>query len=95
MYPDNTVALYVMWKALQVTSNCVLRLKVFRDYNTILSFQILCAKGQERGILPHVPHFMLFLYSFFTAVLFHAGILEPKSLRPSYYKFLQAISGDR
>jgi len=38
---------------------------------------------------------MLFLYSFFTAVLFHAGILEPKSLRPSYYKFLQAISGDR
>ncbi|KAH8248336.1 hypothetical protein KR032_001194 [Drosophila birchii] len=73
MYPDNTVALYVMWKALQ----------------------ILCAKGQERGILPHIPHFMLFLYSFFTAVLFHAGILEPKSLRPSYYKFLQAISGDR
>ncbi|XP_017058550.1 transmembrane protein 135 [Drosophila ficusphila] len=72
-YPDNTVALYVMWKALQ----------------------ILCIKGQERGILPHIPNFMLFLYSFFTAVLFHAGILEPKSLRPSYYKFLQAISGDR
>eukprot|EP00099_Drosophila_melanogaster_P009627 NP_001262370.1 uncharacterized protein Dmel_CG11737, isoform B [Drosophila melanogaster] len=72
-YPDNTVALYVMWKALQ----------------------ILCTKGQEHGIVPHIPNFMLFLYSFFTAVLFHAGILEPKSLRPSYYKFLQAISGDR
>ncbi|KAI8046035.1 transmembrane protein 135 isoform X2 [Drosophila gunungcola] len=72
-YPDNTVALYVMWKALQ----------------------ILCTMGQERGILPRVPHFMLFLYSFFTAVLFHAGILEPKNLRPSYFKFLQAISGDR
>ncbi|XP_017031851.1 transmembrane protein 135 [Drosophila kikkawai] len=73
LYPDNTVALYVMWQALQ----------------------ILCAMGQKRGILPHIPHFMLFLYSFFTAVLFHAGILEPKSLRPSYFKFLQAISGDR
>ncbi|KAH8418473.1 hypothetical protein KR009_004712 [Drosophila setifemur] len=72
-YPDNTVALYVMWKALQ----------------------IICTMGQQRGILPHVPNFMLFLYSFFTAVLFHAGILEPKSLRPSYYKFLQAISGER
>ncbi|BFF89835.1 transmembrane protein 135 [Drosophila madeirensis] len=72
-YPDNTVALYVMWKALQ----------------------ILCSIGQEKGIVPVIPNFMLYLYSFFTAVLFHAGILEPKSLRPSYYKFLQAISGDR
>ncbi|EDV41942.1 uncharacterized protein Dana_GF17244, isoform D [Drosophila ananassae] len=72
-YPDNTVALYVMWKAIQ----------------------ILCDKGQESGIVPRIPNFMLFLYSFFTAVLFHAGILEPKSLRPSYFKFLQAISGER
>ncbi|KAH8306241.1 hypothetical protein KR018_004978 [Drosophila ironensis] len=72
-YPDNTVALYVMWKALQ----------------------ILFSRAQEHGFMPHIPNFMLFLYSFFTAVLFHAGILEPKNLRPSYYKFLQAISGER
>ncbi|XP_030376032.1 transmembrane protein 135 [Scaptodrosophila lebanonensis] len=72
-YPDNTVALYVMWKALQILYNI----------------------GQSKGVLPHVPNFMLFLYSFFTAVLFHAGILEPKNLRPSYFKFLQAISGER
>lgn len=73
-YPNNAVALYVMWRTLR----------------------ILCVKGQEEGILPPIPKFMLlFLYSFFTAVLLHAAILEPQSLRPSYYKFLQAISGDR
>ncbi|XP_017856175.1 PREDICTED: transmembrane protein 135 [Drosophila arizonae] len=72
-YPDNTVALYVMWKAIQ----------------------ILCSMGQERGILPRIPNFMLYTYAFFTAVLFHAGIVEAQSLRPNYYKFLQAISGER
>ncbi|TDG39299.1 hypothetical protein AWZ03_014280 [Drosophila navojoa] len=72
-YPDNTVALYVMWKAIQ----------------------ILCSMGQERGILPRIPNFMLYTYAFFTAVLFHAGIMEAQSLRPNYYKFLQAISGER
>ncbi|XP_064548163.1 transmembrane protein 135 [Drosophila montana] len=72
-YPDNTVALYVMWKAIQ----------------------ILATMGQERGILPRIPNFMLYTYAFFTAVLFHAGIIEAQSLRPNYYKFLQAISGER
>lgn len=51
--------------------------------------------GQERGILPRIPNFMLYTYAFFTAVLFHAGIMEAQSLRPNYYKFLQAISGER
>ncbi|XP_023168006.2 transmembrane protein 135 [Drosophila hydei] len=72
-YPDNTVALYVMWKAIQ----------------------ILSSMGQDRGILPRIPNFMLYTYAFFTAVLFHAGIMEAQSLRPNYYKFLQAISGER
>nr|XP_036232695.1 transmembrane protein 135-like [Bactrocera oleae] len=72
-YPDVTVALYVMWKALQI------------NYNL----------GIKEGILPHVSGFMLFLYSFCTAVLFHAGILESKTIRPSYFKFLYAISGER
>ncbi|EDV91315.1 transmembrane protein 135 [Drosophila grimshawi] len=72
-YPDNTVALYVMWKAIQILSGI----------------------GQERGILPRIPNFMMYMYAFFTAVLFHTGIVEAQSLRPNYYKFLQAISGER
>ncbi|XP_073838790.1 transmembrane protein 135-like [Musca autumnalis] len=72
-YPDKTVALYVMWKTLQVVYNL----------------------GIEKKKVPKVPGFTIMLYAFCTAVLFHAGILEPKCLRPSYYKFLQDISGGR
>ncbi|XP_075145687.1 transmembrane protein 135-like [Haematobia irritans] len=72
-YPDTTVALYVMWKALQIIYNL----------------------GIQEKKVPEVPGFTIFLYAFCTAVLFHSGILEAQTLRPSYYKFLQAISGQR
>ncbi|KAJ8968444.1 hypothetical protein NQ314_002303 [Rhamnusium bicolor] len=72
-YPDTTVALYVMWKAAQITYNL----------------------GTDKGIFPRVPGFTEFLYSFSTAILFHAAILEPTNLRPSYWKFLHSISGGR
>ncbi|VEN52472.1 unnamed protein product [Callosobruchus maculatus] len=72
-YPDTTVALYVMWKAAQISYNL----------------------GIEKGLLPKVPGFVEFLYCFSTAILFHAAILEPTNLRPSYWKFLHSISGGR
>lgn len=37
----------------------------------------------------------MILYTLCTATLFHAGIVEPRTLRASYFKFLQAISGER
>lgn len=57
--------------------------------------QITYNLGIERGYLPKIPGFTNFLYSFSTAVLFHAAILEPTNLRPSYWKFLHSISGGR
>ncbi|XP_063244039.1 transmembrane protein 135-like isoform X2 [Bacillus rossius redtenbacheri] len=72
-FPDNTIALYVMWKSLQII------------YNT----------GVERGYLPEVSGFTILLYTVSTAILFHAAILEPHNLRPSYWKFLFSISGGR
>ncbi|KAH8248339.1 hypothetical protein KR032_001193 [Drosophila birchii] len=72
-FPNTTVALYLMWKSLQLLYNW----------------------GVAEGKLPEVPHFTMIMYSFFTAVLFHATILEARSLRPSYYKFLMNISGNR
>lgn len=72
-YPDTTVALYVLWKAAQITYNL----------------------GIAKGIVPKVPGFTEFLYCFSTAVLFHAALLEPLNLRPSYWKFLHSISGGR
>ncbi|CAB0032569.1 unnamed protein product [Trichogramma brassicae] len=73
MYPDNTIALYVFWKALQLLWN----------------------SGVESGKLPEVKWFVILLYCFSTAVLFHAAIVEPQNLRTSYWKFLYNLSGGR
>ncbi|XP_011302970.1 transmembrane protein 135-like isoform X2 [Fopius arisanus] len=73
MFPNNTIALYVMWKALQLLWN----------------------KGIENGKLPEVKGFIIGLYCFSTAVLFHAAMVEPQNLRSSYFKFLHNLSGGR
>ncbi|GFG31327.1 hypothetical protein Cfor_12887 [Coptotermes formosanus] len=72
-FPDNTVALYVMWKSLQV---------IYSD-------------SIQKGYVPQLPGGTILLYSFSTAILFHAGVLEPQNLRPSYWKFLHSLSGAR
>ncbi|XP_063985470.1 transmembrane protein 135-like isoform X2 [Diachasmimorpha longicaudata] len=73
MFPNNTIALYVMWKALQLFWN----------------------KGIENGTLPEIKGFVVGLYCFSTAVLFHAAMVEPQNLRASYFKFLHTLSGGR
>jgi hypothetical protein len=72
-FPDNTVALYVMWKSLQI---------IYSD-------------SIQKGYVPRLPGGTILLYSFSTAILFHAGVLEPQNLRPSYWKFLHSLSGGR
>lgn len=72
-YPNNTIALYFMWKALQLFWN----------------------DNVEKGLVPEVKWFVIFLYCFSTAVLFHAAIVEPTNLRSSYFKFLYNLSGGR
>ncbi|XP_015110710.1 transmembrane protein 135 [Diachasma alloeum] len=73
MFPNNTIALYVMWKSLQLFWN----------------------KGIENGTLPKIKGFVIVLYCFSTAVLFHAAMVEPQNLRASYFKFLHSLSGGR
>uniref|UniRef100_A0A1Y1MM10 Transmembrane protein 135 N-terminal domain-containing protein n=1 Tax=Photinus pyralis TaxID=7054 RepID=A0A1Y1MM10_PHOPY len=57
--------------------------------------QISYGLGIERGIVPRVPGFTIFLYCVSTAILFHTALLEPVNLRPSYWKFLHSISAGR
>lgn len=57
--------------------------------------QITYTLGIDRGYVPEVPGFTVFLYCFSTAVLFHAALVEPMNLRASYWKFLHSISGGR
>ncbi|XP_015188603.1 PREDICTED: transmembrane protein 135-like [Polistes dominula] len=72
-FPNNTLALYFMWKGLHIIWN----------------------EGVEKGIFPEFKWFVILLYSFSTAILFHAAILEPQNLRSSYWKFLYRVSGGR
>ncbi|XP_015432661.1 PREDICTED: transmembrane protein 135-like [Dufourea novaeangliae] len=72
-YGSNTIALYFMWKALQLLWNDLV----------------------EKQIVPEVKWFVIVLYCFSTALLFHVAIVEPQNLRPSYWKFLCNISGER
>ncbi|XP_029166358.1 transmembrane protein 135-like [Nylanderia fulva] len=72
-YPNTTVALYFMWKALQLLWN----------------------DGVENEKLPEIKWFVIFLYCFSTATLFHAAIIEPQNLRSSYWRFLYTMSGGR
>lgn len=51
--------------------------------------------GMESGLLPYVPGFAKILYSFSTAVLFHAAVLEPHNLKPAYWRFLCRITNDK
>ncbi|XP_072755124.1 transmembrane protein 135 isoform X1 [Anoplolepis gracilipes] len=72
-YPNTTVALYFMWKALQLLWNDV----------------------AENEKVPEIKWFVIFLYCFSTATLFHAAIIEPQNLRSSYWRFLYNVSGGR
>ncbi|KAM0729627.1 Transmembrane protein 135 [Formica fusca] len=72
-YPNNTVALYFMWKALQLLWN----------------------DAAENEKVPEIKWFVIFLYCFSTATLFHTAIIEPQNLRSSYWRFLYNVSGGR
>ncbi|XP_017880162.1 transmembrane protein 135-like isoform X3 [Ceratina calcarata] len=59
------------------------------------ALQLLWYDLAEKGIVPEVKWFAIFLYCFNTAVVFHAAIVEPQNLRSSYWKFLHNVSGGR
>lgn len=84
-----------MWKALQVSKTPHFWNIFFLSFNFNISFQILYTKLIDAGYLPEIPYGTVVLYSFSTAVLFHAALLEPHNLRSSYYRFLYNLSGGR
>jgi len=64
-------------------------------YLMFKSLQLLYNWGVAQGKVPEVPNFSLIMYGFFTSVLCHSTVLEAQSMRPSYYKFIETISGGR
>lgn len=75
-------------------------LKHYPDNSIVLyimwkSLQISYQIGVEKGYLKAVPYFSEFFYCFWTSILFHAALLEPTTMRSSYWRFLINISGGR
>lgn len=64
-------------------------------YVVLKAIQLYYYYGCENDILPNIPSFQIILYSSATALLFHAAQYQPTALRPSYWKFLFALSGSR
>jgi hypothetical protein len=58
-------------------------------------FQILISLGVASNRLPKIPLFIEVVYATATAVLFHLSITEPQSLKPSYFAFMNRITGNR
>ncbi|XP_031356338.1 transmembrane protein 135-like isoform X3 [Photinus pyralis] len=58
-------------------------------------FRIVYNHGIDKGIVPRVPGFNIFLYCLSTAILFHTATFEPARLRLSYWSFLHSISAGR
>ncbi|XP_054269236.1 transmembrane protein 135-like [Macrosteles quadrilineatus] len=72
----------------------------FRDNTAALyamwkTIQIFYNMGVDKGHLPPFPGGSVFVHAFATAILFHAAVLEPHNVRPSYWRFLTNISGNR
>lgn len=64
-------------------------------YVLLKAIQLYYYWGCEENILPNISSFQIVLYSTATAILFHAAQYQPTSLRPSYWRFLFALSGSR
>eukprot|EP00112_Aurelia_sp_Birch-Aquarium-sp1_P003842 Seg1433.3 transcript_id=Seg1433.3/GoldUCD/mRNA.D3Y31 product="Transmembrane protein 135" protein_id=Seg1433.3/GoldUCD/D3Y31 len=57
--------------------------------------EVLYAKGAQKGYLPWYKHGDIIIYTLSTAVMFHTAILEPHSLNPTYWNFLQNLTNQR
>ncbi|XP_041675084.1 transmembrane protein 135 [Drosophila eugracilis] len=64
-------------------------------YLMLKSLQLLYNWGVSEGKVPELPSFSMIMYGFFTAVLCHSTVIEARSMRPSYFKFIENISGGR
>jgi len=59
------------------------------------AMELMAAHLTRQNVVPPLPFFTELVYATSTAVLFQVATLEPHSLSPSYWKFLQRITGGK
>ena len=58
-------------------------------------FQISVRRLNARGVLPSPPLFVELWYALATSLLFHMAVVDPGSLKPSYWTFMNTVTGGR
>ncbi len=84
-FQNTSVAMYVLWKLIEVTTNQTL-------HNCC---QILYKNAVRRGQLPQIPFGAILLYTVSTAFCLFAAVVEPHAIRKSYWNFLYNLTGTR
>jgi len=59
------------------------------------TLELLYLNGIEKGFFPYVKHFDTILYTCCTALMFHAALLQPLYLKPTYWQFLIKLTGEK
>ena len=49
----------------------------------------------SKEVLPDIPLAKEIIYATATSVLFHLAVVSPHKLKPSYFKFMNKITGNR
>jgi len=57
--------------------------------------EVLYFRGVQNGKLPWYRHGDVLIYAFCTAIMLHAAVLEPHSIKPAYWKFLTNLTNSR
>ena len=94
-FSSQSLSIYLSWKTLEVRiESFVMGHPVFVLF-ALHVFQILCRMGVSSGFLPKIPLTIEVLYATATAILFHLAVVRPHGLKPSYFRFMNKITGNR
>ena len=91
LYPSKSLSIYILWKTLEVNQT------IQTKYRTVilLLFQVVCKRGVSKEVLPNIPLAKEIIYATATSILFHLAVVSPHKLKPSYFKFMNKITGNR
>lgn len=64
-------------------------------YTLSKTFELFYMNGIQKGNFPYIKHFDTMLYTVCTGLMFHAAILQPSYLKPTYWNFLLKLTGKR
>ena len=59
------------------------------------TLEVVCKIGVSKEVLPTIPWAKEVIYASATSILFHLAVVKPHKLKPSYFKFMNKITGNR